>query len=273
MNDKIKNKLTDVPETMLITLWARAEETKRSDALLRDEKAQEIIRKIDYDFSKFKKASFSQSGCCVRASLIDSEIKAFFAEHPDAVAIQLGAGIDARYERLQRPEITYWYDLDLEEAIALRRKLLSESGRNSYIASSMFDYGWTDTVKSHGKPVLIIIEGVLMYFEPEQIKAFFDEICRRFDNATVLFDMLVYIAVGRSKRHDSLSKVDGKAEFKWSLLDTKEMEIWNPKLRVEKEYYLSDYDKGRFPFLFRIFYHIPWFYRRFNQRVVRLRIG
>jgi len=273
MNDKIENKLTDVPETMLITLWAKAEESKRPDALLRDEKAQEIIRKIDYDFSKFGKASFSQSGCCVRASLIDEEIKAFFAEHPDAVAIQLGAGIDARYERLQRPEITHWYDLDLEESIDLRRKLLFESERNTYIASSMFDYGWTDTVKSHGKPVLIIIEGVLMYFEPEQIKAFFDEICRRFDNATVLFDMLAFSLVGHSKQHDSLRKVGKGVEFRWSVLDTKEMETWNPKLRVEKEYYLSDYDNGRFPFLFRILYHIPWFYRRFNQRVVRLRIG
>ena len=273
MNDKIENKLTDVPETMLITLWAKAEASKRPDALLRDEKAQEIIRKIDYDFSKFGKASFSQSGCCVRASLIDEEIKAFFAEHPDAVAIQLGAGIDARYERLQRPEITHWYDLDLEESIDLRRKLLFESERNTYIASSMFDYGWTDTVKSHGKPVLIIIEGVLMYFEPEQIKAFFDEICRRFDNATVLFDMLAFSLVGHSKQHDSLRKVGKGVEFRWSVLDTKEMETWNPKLRVEKEYYLSDYDNGRFPFLFRILYHIPWFYRRFNQRVVRLRIG
>lgn len=273
MNDKIENKLTDVPETMLITLWAKAEESKRPDALLRDEKAQEIIRKIDYDFSKFGKASFSQSGCCVRASLIDEEIKAFFAEHPDAVAIQLGAGIDARYERLQRPEITHWYDLDLEESIDLRRKLLFESERNTYIASSMFDYGWTDTVKSHGKPVLIIIEGVLMYFEPEQIKAFFDEICRRFDNATVLFDMLAFSLVGHSKQHDSLRKVGKGVEFRWSVLDTKEMETWNPKLRVEKEYYLSDYNNGRFPFLFRILYHIPWFYRRFNQRVVRLRIG
>lgn len=273
MNNKIENKLTDVPETMLITLWAKAEESKRPDALLRDEKAQEIIKKIDYDFSKFKKASFSQSGCCVRANLIDGEIKAFFAEHPDAVAIQLGAGIDARYERLQRPEITHWYDLDLKESIDLRRKLLSESERNTYITSSMFDYQWIDTVKAHEKPVLIIIEGVLMYFEPDQVKAFFDEICKRFDNATVLFDMLAYSLVGHSKQHDSLRKVGKDVEFKWSVLDTKEMETWNNKIRLAKEYYMSDYDKGRFPFIFRMLYHIPWFYRHFNQRVVKLQIG
>ena len=37
------NRLQDVPETMLITLWAKAEETqkKSSNALLYDEKALE----------------------------------------------------------------------------------------------------------------------------------------------------------------------------------------------------------------------------------------
>ena len=42
---------------------------------------------------------------------------------------------------------------------------------------------------------------------------------------------------------------------------------------LDKEYYMSDYDHGRFPFIFRMLYHIPYFYRRFNQRVVKLKIG
>lgn len=273
MTGKIENTLTHVPETMLITLWAKAEETKRLDALLHDDKAVEIMQKIDYDFSKFKKSKFSQAGCCIRAGLMDDEIADFFAEHPDAVAIQLGAGIDARYERLQRPAITHWYDLDLPESIDLRRKVLDESERNSYIASSMFDYGWVDTVKSHGKPVLIIIEGVLMYFEPEQVKAFFLELCKRFEQVTVLFDMLAYSLVGHSKRHDSLSKVGNDVEFKWSLLETKEMETWNAKIHMRKEYYMSNYECGRYPLLFRMLYKIPYFYSHFNQRVVRLQVG
>ena len=80
---------------MLITLWAKATENQHRNPLLRDEKAAEIISKIDYDFSKFKKASFSQAGVCVRASLIDEEARTFIAAHPDAVVIQLGAGLDA----------------------------------------------------------------------------------------------------------------------------------------------------------------------------------
>ena len=47
MKDMIESKLSDLPETMLITLWAKGEETKRADALLRDEKAAEIIKRIE----------------------------------------------------------------------------------------------------------------------------------------------------------------------------------------------------------------------------------
>ena len=54
--------MNKIPETMLITLWAKATELKQQNPLLRDEKAAEIISKIDYDFSKFKKAKFSQAG-------------------------------------------------------------------------------------------------------------------------------------------------------------------------------------------------------------------
>lgn len=273
MNEKVENKLTDIPETMLITLWAKAAESKLEDALLHDDKAVEIIQKIDYDFSKFKKAKFSQAGCCIRANLIDKEVEAYLALRPDAVVIQLGAGIDARYERLNRPPgITHWYDLDLPEAIELRKKLIQGSERNSFIANSMFNYEWIERVKSHNKPVLIILEGVLMYFKPDEVKALFEELCNQFDDATVIFDMLAFALVGRSKQHDSLRKVGGEVEFQWSLLNTKEMETWNPKIQVEKEYYMSEYEHGRYPFIFRMLYKIPYFFRRFNQRVVMLRI-
>ena len=118
---------------MLITLWAKATELKERNPLLRDEKAAEIISKIDYDFSKFKKAKFSQAGVCVRASLIDEETRKFIAAHPDAVVIQLGAGLDARYERLGCPKVTHWYDLDLPEVMQLRRQFFEETEQRSFL--------------------------------------------------------------------------------------------------------------------------------------------
>ena len=77
---------------------------------------------------------------------------------------------------------------------------------------------WVEQIKAHTKPILILIEGVLMYFDPEEVKAFFLSLCQRLPKATVLFDMLAYSLVGHAKNHDSLCTMDKKQrpEFKWS---------------------------------------------------------
>lgn len=49
MKEKIK--VTGVPETMIQTLYARANETKKDNAKIRDDIAVEIVEKLDYDFS------------------------------------------------------------------------------------------------------------------------------------------------------------------------------------------------------------------------------
>ena len=267
--------MNKIPETMLITLWAKATELKQQNPLLRDEKAAEIISKIDYDFSKFKKAKFSQAGVCVRASLIDGETRKFITAHPDAVVIQLGAGLDARYERLGCPEVTHWYELDLPEVMQLRRQFFEETERRSFLEMSLFDREWIDLVKAHHKPLLIIVEGVLMYFPQREVKDFMINLCDKVDEATFLFDMLAYTLVGHAKNHDSLRAMgeNQRPEFKWSEKESAVMESWHPKIHLAKEYYMSEYDQGRYPFIFRMLYKIPYFYRRFNQRVVCLEIS
>ena len=189
--------------------------------------------------------------------------------------VQIGSGLDARYQRIGSPKITHWYDLDLPEVIELRRHLFTENEINTFISLSLFDYKWIEIVKAHKKPVLLIIEGVLMYFDPKDVQNFFDSLCAHFEEVTVVFDMLAFSLVGNSKKHDSLRTMKRKTrpEFKWSLLNSKEMETWNPKIHIENEYFMSDYDKGRYPFLFRILYKFSYFYERFNQRVITLKIN
>ena len=264
-------KLTNVPETMLITVWARAVETQTKNPIIIDQKAVECVEKIDYDFSKFKKSKLSQVGCSIRAKLIDDEAKKFIAENPDCVVIQLGTGLDARFDRLGRPNVTHWYDLDLPQSIETREKLLPATNQNSYLPISLFDYSWIDMVLSHKKPILIIVEGVLMYFPPDEVREFFEKIVEKIPKATILMDLLPVVLVGKAKSHDALKKVKN-AEFKWGVKKAQEIEDWNPRIHVTKEYFLSDFDQKKFPMMFRFLYKIPYFYRKFNQRVLRLDI-
>ena len=138
---------------------------------------------------------------------------------------------------------------------------------------SLLDFRWIDTVRAHGRLVLLILEGVLMYFTEAEVRSFFDAICRDLpDGTTILFDMLAYSLVNNAKHHDVVKKADKTVEFKWSVLDTHEIEHWNPRIHLVREYYMSDHARGRFPFIFRTLYHIPYFHRRFNQRIVNLEL-
>ena len=120
----MKVQLEGVAETLLIPLWARAHETqKNKNRLLNDPHAIEMIQQIDYDFSKFKKAKGSQIGVAVRSNILDNETLAFIKKHPDALIINLAAGLDTRFYRVNNEHI-YWVNIDLPEVIALRKQLL-----------------------------------------------------------------------------------------------------------------------------------------------------
>ena len=106
MTAKITPDMTVLSETLLIPLWAKAVEQERDERLLTDPEAPRMLAQIDYDFSKFKNIVMSQVGCCGRAQIFDNEAQKFIAAHPDAVVVQLGAGLDTRFERLGRPQIT-----------------------------------------------------------------------------------------------------------------------------------------------------------------------
>ncbi|SMG43222.1 hypothetical protein SAMN06275492_13311 [Dethiosulfovibrio salsuginis] len=45
--------MSALPTTMLITLWAKATESSMERPLLRDPKAVEIMKAVDFDFSVF----------------------------------------------------------------------------------------------------------------------------------------------------------------------------------------------------------------------------
>ena len=93
-------KLSGVPETLLIPLWARAAEHDMPRPIVQDQRAVELVERIDYDFSRFQKSRFSQLGVAVRTQLLDDAVRGFLARAPKKpLIINLGAGLDTRHAR------------------------------------------------------------------------------------------------------------------------------------------------------------------------------
>ena len=123
MNEKIT--LSGVPETMLQTVYARARES-RGRGVIRDAKAEELVEKLDYDFSLAEKDTAMRSGVIARTIVLDRLTTAYLAGHPGAVVVNIACGLDTRCCRMSG--YAHWYNLDLPETMAVRRRLLPESG-------------------------------------------------------------------------------------------------------------------------------------------------
>lgn len=62
-----------------------------------------------------------------------------------------------------------WYDLDLPETMAVREKLLPESGAISQLVMSAMD-DWGKEIKEQAAAALVIIEGLTMYLSEAEVQ-------------------------------------------------------------------------------------------------------
>ena len=149
-------KLSGVPETMLQTVYARAKESSGRGAI-HDAKAEELIEKLDYDFTLADKDTAMRSGVIARTIVLDKLTKSWLAAHSGAVVVNIACGLDTRCYRMSG--YAHWYNLDLPETMAVREKLLPESGTISQISMSAME-DWGSEISEQNVPVLILIEGL-----------------------------------------------------------------------------------------------------------------
>jgi O-methyltransferase involved in polyketide biosynthesis len=74
--------LNAISQTLLISLYFRAMESQRPDALIRDPKAVELVGRLDCDFSGVQRLEKEQVNYVLRMREFDRLARAFLAEHP-----------------------------------------------------------------------------------------------------------------------------------------------------------------------------------------------
>ena len=206
MKEKIK--IIGVPETMIQTLYARAKETKKSDAKIRDEIAVEIVEKLDYDFTKADKDSTMANGVIARTIVLDGMVNDYLNTHSDTIVVNIGCGMDTRCYRMQG-KYKLWYNVDLPETINIRKRFLAENGPIYQIAKSAMDTSYTDDITYNGENVLVIMEGLSMYLQEKDIRRIFSIIENAFNKSTIqVLDLYVY-NIGMTGRSLSLATAIG----------------------------------------------------------------
>ena len=103
---------TPLEDSLFLTLYGRAADNRRPHPILGDATADQIVRTADYDFGQLDIDTNLILNVALRAKKLDQIAGAFLARHPDAVGLDLGAGLDTRFERLAPPATVDWYDVD-----------------------------------------------------------------------------------------------------------------------------------------------------------------
>jgi len=179
-----------VTDTALVTLWCRASEARRADAIVDDPMAIRLVDSLDYDFSKFK-LSTGRQDLALRALAFDHGSRRYLSAHPKATVVALGEGMQTSFWRLDAAGLGHdfrWLTVDLPPMIELRQRLLPESPRMSTCTQSVLDFSWMDQVDPRDG-VFITAEGLLPYLEPSEVLDLLRECARRFPGGQMMFDL------------------------------------------------------------------------------------
>ena len=201
-------KLGDVQTTALIPLAVKANETMRKNARIKDQMAVEIIKTLKIDTKPYDKF-MSHEGVIARTIMLDRQLKGIIKKAPDTVIVNVGAGFDNRFSRMDNGRIL-WFDLDLPDAIAARRKAFPERERVTMIAGNALEDDWCKPVQDalsgrKSKPVFIA-EGLFMYLTLDQIRTFLEVLKNNFPGGGILIAEQNCKAMQKHEKHHDTVK-------------------------------------------------------------------
>ena len=242
--EKVKvSDLGQVQRTLLVPLFCRAEESQRKGPLVRDPAAVELVEKIEGDLPDMAKLrAWDKIFTLMRAREFDRCGRAFLNKRPAGVVVDIGCGLDTRFERLDNGEME-WFGLDLPDVIALRRRLLTEKPRARLINCSALDFTWMDCIPPERSGYLFLAEGVLPYFEEKDVKRLVFSLQAHFPGSELMFDAQ---SPALTRLHNrELASMGLDVRLHWGVRDDRELEEWGEGIRLVKAWGYFDEQEPR----------------------------
>jgi O-methyltransferase involved in polyketide biosynthesis len=218
MADDTQVELGVVQETLYITLAARAKENHKKKPLLRDSKAAEMVAAIGEPAAKYERDLGAWLNV-LRTMIFDSWVRGFLAEYPGGTVVEIGTGLNTRFERVDNGRV-HWIDMDLPDTIELRRRFFADSGRRQMLAASVLDEDWILTVRQSPGPYFFVSEGVLAYLpEAPQVIA---RIAAAFPGELIAFD--TYPQRSMDQQHKMAARKKMGARWAWACEEPRSLE-------------------------------------------------
>ena len=235
--------LSPIEQTAFLTEYARALDSQWAKPILGDTLAHQVVGKVDYDFAGLGVQTSVVCQTALRAKMLDDRVRAFIEAHPDAVVVDLGAGLDSGFYRVGPPSTVDWYSVDLPGITALRDVVLPAAAQSHSVPVSLTDEHWPDAIPAD-RPTMLVADGLFAFLTEPVIVAIFRRITDHFGSGELAFNdygrigwaSRVAIKLYPQKMFKDVGSQFGYPGFK----DAHHPETWNPNMRLAEEASLVD---------------------------------
>jgi O-methyltransferase involved in polyketide biosynthesis len=185
---------TPIEESLFLTLCGRALDYRSPHSILSDMMADEIVRKLDYDCERFRLSASPIINIALRAKKLDEVALRFVARHPDAVALDLGAGLDTRMLRIAPPPTVDWYDVDFPEVITARGQLIPDRANAHGVGADLTDPNWLDAIPTD-RPAVIVADGLLGFLTQDEVISLLNRLVNHLPSGEIVFNSYTRFAI------------------------------------------------------------------------------
>ena len=196
--------MDSVNKTLYIPLYGKAYVSKKG-IILNDKKAEEIWNKEGFELKGKSKSKWLAYYMGMRSAVFDDWLKEQMESNKSAVVLHIGCGMDSRVEHVGTNG-HLWYDIDFPEVICERKRYYHETDEYHMLEADAREKEWLLRI-AEKKHAIIVMEGISMYFQMEELKGILKAISEHFETVHLLMDCYTVFAAKASKYKNPINDV------------------------------------------------------------------
>lgn len=213
---KMTNLGHKIPSHLLQPMWLRSRESLIDNGLIYDPIAAAACQHCHLS-SECLSGDIDQKQL-LHATLTvqcDQQVAQFLKRHPSGWVVNVGAGLDTRFYRLDNG-LCHWLELDINENLLWRQKLFHTNERYYVRCGSAIEHAWIhDLPVPSNVPVMIVCEQALLECDELQLAKFIQLLGRRFQHAEAT------IVIAADRCHTRMGKKLGCGDYQHGLYQPK----------------------------------------------------
>ena len=196
--------MNSVNKTLYIPLYGKFYVSKKG-IILDDKTAEQIWEKEGFELKGKSKSKWLAYYMGMRSAVFDNWLIKQMEADKEAVILHIGCGMDSRIHRVGAGG-HLWYDVDFPDVIQERKLYYQEDEYYHMIESDARENAWMNSLPAAEKAI-IVMEGVSMYFKPEELKRLLRDLTNHFKRVSILMDCYSDFAAKATKYKNPINEV------------------------------------------------------------------